>query len=67
MAKCTELSHGDPNHPIKRFNQGAGTCDWCGQTKRTTFDYRSSGALDYRLNRPTRQFCNLECYRQFWQ
>jgi hypothetical protein len=53
-------------HYVKRFRQPSGDCAWCGTTRRTRFDYRGPGALDYRLDRPTHAFCNRQCYSAYW-
>lgn len=51
---------------LKRFSMEKGMCEWCGQERRRTFDYRGSAALDYRLDRPTKRFCNLECANAYY-
>jgi hypothetical protein len=65
MTTCTEFRIPGTQHYIKRFSMGAGRCQWCGQERRRLYDYRGPTALDYRLNRPTRGFCNRKCYSAF--
>jgi hypothetical protein len=54
----------------ERMTHYPGKCDWCGQHRKRLYSYRW---VDDRVQQPShsaglpKQFCNLTCFRTYWQ